>query len=55
VLSGLKVLQSVNAPCSYSAEQLIQAEVTWPQVAAEVEHNQEGQKENVAANKLGGR
>jgi hypothetical protein len=28
VPSGLKVLQSVNAPCSYSAVQLIQAEAT---------------------------
>jgi hypothetical protein len=51
--SDLKVLQSVNAPCSYSVEQFIQAKVTWPQVAAEVEHNQDGQKENVAANNVG--
>jgi hypothetical protein len=53
VPSGLKVLQSVNAPCSYSAVQLIQAEATWPQVAAQAEHNQDGQKEKVAANNVG--
>jgi hypothetical protein len=53
VPSGLKVLLSVNAPCSYSAEELIQTEVTWPQVAAQVQHNQDGQKENMSANTVG--